>query len=45
MVQFQNSISESLHIIPSLTCSSIGYLRLIVIEFYHVLTLGWAFGL
>ncbi len=32
-------------IIPSLTCSPIGYLKPIVIEFYHVPTLGQAFGL
>jgi hypothetical protein len=32
-------------IIPSPTCFSMGYLKHIMLEFYHVIALRWALGL
>jgi hypothetical protein len=45
MVQFQYSISKHLHHHTLPTCSSIRYMRPIVLEFYHVLAQGRTHGL
>jgi hypothetical protein len=48
MVQFQDFISENVHLHTIFSMSSNGIFegqRAIILKFYHIMALGWAFGL